>query len=428
MKLTRFLTGTFVLLVTLLLSACAKLEVGIETTPSPEAAVVDTAVASTVQAEQPTPTAQPTPTPESTATEIATPESSPTPEATATATQPPKPASPFAGLVYRQGDQLFRLDNQGQPVPLAPSLDPQILPGQYSPNATFSPDGKTMISWWDFSDLWLVDLATGQAKNLTNTPDRVEFTAQFWPAHPDVIIFMSQAVADQGPGGGYLSAIQLDGSGYRVLDETSASVGLPALSPDGQTIAYDRGGEAWLYRWGSGPEQLALSTFGVTNSLKLANPAWSPKGKYLAWMAAADSANPDSQAGVALFGMETYGYRMLPPLRSLGLGGWDNTPVWSPDGTWLAIFDGSQAQPGIWVTHPDGSGDSLAFAASSSRSVNGLGIWWSPDSQRLLVFDPNAEGGGRVALIDVLTGQQENLPLPAGAFPLAWIDSIASDK
>lgn len=421
MKLTRILTGSIVLFAMAWLTACARLEVGIETTPSPEAALVDTAVASTVQADRPTPTVQSTATPEPTGVVSVTPESSLTPAATATEPTNSTPASPFAGLVYRQGDQLFRLDNQGQPVHLAPGLDPQVMPGQYSPNAVFSPDGKTMISWWDFSDLWLVDLTTGQSKNLTNTPDRVEFSAQFWPAHPDVIIFMSQALADQGPGGGNLSTIKLDGSSYRVLDEASASVGLPALSPDGQTIATDRGGEAWFYHWGSGAEPLALTNFGVTGSLKLANPAWSPKGKYLAWMAAADAANPDSHAGVALFDVETNGYHLLHPSTLGGSGGWENTPVWSPDGTWLAVFDGSQSQPGIWITHPDGSGESLVFAASSSRSVNGLGIWWSLDSKRLLVYDPNAEGGVRVELLDIVTGEKIALPIPAGSIPLAWL-------
>jgi hypothetical protein len=420
MNLNRFLTVTVLILSMLGLSACARLEVGVETTPSPDNAVVDTAVASTLRAPQPTLTSIPTATPEP-ATEVSiTPESSPTPAVTAPATLFPTPASPFAGLVYRQGDQLYRIDPSGQPAALAPGLDPQILPGQYTSRAVFSPDGKTMISWWDFSDLWLVDLATGKAKNLTSTPDRVEYSAQFWPARPDVIIFLSQAVADQGPGGGYLSAIQVDGSDYRLLDEISASIGLPALSPDGQVIASDRGGEAWLYRWDSGPEQLNLVDYNVDRPLKMANPAWSPKGKYLAWMAAPDPTNPDSQAGLALFNVEAHSYRLLHPFQSPGHGGWYITPVWSPDGAWLAIFDESVTQPGIWVTHPDGSGESLVFAASSTRSVSGLQVWWSPDSKQLLVFDPNAEGGVRVELIDIVTGEKIPLPIPAGSIPLAW--------
>jgi Tol biopolymer transport system component len=278
-----------------------------------------------------------------------------------------------------------------------------------------------MVSWWDFSDLWLVDLSTGELKNLTQTSDRVEYSAQFWPGRPDTIIFMSQSVEDQGPSMGYLSTIQLDGTGYRLLDDTASSIGLPALSPDGLTIAYDRGGEAWLYRWEGGPESINLSDYQVSETLKVANPAWSPVGKYLAWMATTSPASPDTHAGLALFNMESKIYRMLHTFQSLGHGGWYITPVWSPDGTWLALYDESQDQPGVWILHPDGSGETQVFAASSVRSVAGLQVLWSPDSSIILILDPNAEGGLRAEGIDILSGEKVVLLLPEGSLPLAWI-------
>jgi len=111
---------------------------------------------------------------------------------------------------------------------------------------------------------------------------------------------------------------------------------------------------------------------------------------------------------------------MLHTFQSLGHGGWYLTPVWSPDSAWLVVYDESQSQPGIWVLHPDGSGETQVFAASSVRSVGGLQVMWSPDSKTLLVLDPNAEGGLRFQSLDILTGQAVDLPLPAGALPLAW--------
>lgn len=408
----------FILSTTALTSACGTLDIGVEKTPTTDRGSIGTAVAYTREASNAQGTAQPTNTPEQTI--VPTPENTLTPVATTTTTPAPASVSPYAGIVYRSGDQLLRIADDGKPTNISVQ-DPQVLPGQFSPLVSFSSDMKYMISWWDFSDLWLVNLKTGEVTNLTNTSDRVEYSAQFWPSHPDTIIFMSQAVADQGPSAGYLTTMQLDGTGYRVLDETTSSIGLPALSPDGQTIAYDRGGEAWLYRWDSGPEQLNLSSFHVNGSLKMANPTWSLKGKYLAWMATTDPGSPDYQSGVALFDIETSGYRFLHPFQSLGHGGWYPTPVWSPDGAWLAIHDESQAQPGIWILHPDGSGASLVYAASTSRSVDGLGVWWSPDSKQLLIYDPNAEGGLRVDMRDIIKGQDTSLPFPSGAFPLAWL-------
>jgi Tol biopolymer transport system component len=412
-----------ILLFTVGLSACSTLEVRVETAVPPAPTPTGSTATQAPVATQPGSGVQPAST--SVPANTSTPENTPTPESTVTATAiaplPPTPSSPYTGLTYRLGDQLYRIDTSGQQVHLAPGLDPQYLPAQYSPRAAFSSDGRYMVSWWDFSDLWLVDLTTGQAKNLTQTPDRVEYSAQFWLARPDTIIFMSQPVDNQGPSAGYLSAIQLDGSGYRVLDDVSSSIGFPALSPDGKTIAYDRGGEAWLYIWDNGPEVINLADYNVTEFLKIANPAWSPTGKYLAWMANTDPASPDFHAGVALFNMESKSYRMLHTFQSLGHGGWYLTPIWSPDGTWLVIFDESQNQPGLWVNHPDGSGESLVFAASSVRSVGGLAAWWSADSQQLLVMDPNAEGGIRTDLIGVFTGKKLTLPLPEGALPVAWV-------
>jgi hypothetical protein len=416
MKLRYLISIIALLLMAAWLSACSTLDVYIETAVPAEQAGIEIKQTPTPPATQAI-TIQPTPTLAPTLVDT------PTVEPAASPTLQPTLSSPFTGLVYRLGDQLFWINSGGQPAPLAPGLDPQVLPSQFTPRAAFSYDGRYMISWWDFSDLWLVDLTTGEALNLTNTPDRVEYSAQFWPARPDTIIFMSQAVEDQGPSAGYLSAIQLDGSGYRLLDETASSIGLPALNPDGQTIAYDRGGEAWLYLWDSGPEALSLVDFNVSEKLKLANPAWSPRGKYLAWMATTDPAGPDFHAGVALFDMESNMFRLLHTFQSLGHGGWYQTPSWSPDGTWLVVFDESQSQPGLWIIHPDGSGESLVFAASSMRSVGGLQAMWSADSQTLLVLDPNAEGGLSAVGIDILSGRAVDLPLPAGALPLAWIQA-----
>jgi Tol biopolymer transport system component len=408
-----------ILLLMALLSACRTLEVRIETAAPSEAAVIDSTATPTPPAAQTETTAQPTSTPEPSL--VSTPISSPTAEATGTSTLVPATSSSFAGLVYRQGDQLFWINTDGQPAPLAPGLDPQYLPDLFTPRAAISSDGRYMVSWWDFSDLWLVDLSTGELKNLTQTSDRVEYSAQFWPGRPDTIIFMSQSVEDQGPSMGYLSTIQLDGTGYRLLDDTASSIGLPALSPDGLTIAYDRGGEAWLYRWEGGPESINLSDYQVSETLKVANPAWSPVGKYLAWMATTSPASPDTHAGLALFNMESKIYRMLHTFQSLGHGGWYITPVWSPDGTWLALYDESQDQPGVWILHPDGSGETQVFAASSVRSVAGLQVLWSPDSSIILILDPNAEGGLRAEGIDILSGEKVVLLLPEGSLPLAWI-------
>src|SRR3990170_5675500 len=90
-------TISALLFFTILLAACARPGAGVETTPTLDQAAVDTAVAemlqATLQAGQPSPTAAGAAEPTATATLAELPQ--------------PTPASPYAGLVYRLGDQLF---------------------------------------------------------------------------------------------------------------------------------------------------------------------------------------------------------------------------------------------------------------------------------------------------------------------------------
>jgi hypothetical protein len=104
-----------ILLLMALLSACRTLEVRIETAAPSEAAVVDSTATPIPPAAQTETTALPTSTPEPSL--VSTPTSSPAVEATVTSTLDPATSSPFAGLVYRQGDQLFWINTDGQTSP-----------------------------------------------------------------------------------------------------------------------------------------------------------------------------------------------------------------------------------------------------------------------------------------------------------------------
>ena len=392
-------TLSLFLLVSALLAGCATLEAGIETATTDQLATATVALIDA--AETPSDGASPT---TDAATATPTPESEPQ----------PTPSSPYAGLVYRLADELFRLDSDGQPVPLAPGVDPQILPGQFTPRAAVSHDGKQMLSWWDWSDLWLVDLVTGQTRNLTNTPGSDECCAQFWPARPDVVVFLTRSTASDGLSYN-LGAVNLDGTNYHILDEANPLFGLPALSPDGNTLAYDAPSGPLLYRWDVGSE--AFNPQGYNQPLsELTGPAWTPSGRSLSWMTGGSV--PGS---LTIFDLQTGNHLAIHPHQPFAGEGGLLPPVWSPDGSWVAIFDHSLETPGVWVARPDGSGEMRAYQAGAVRSVLGLQAFWSPDAQRLLVADPNAEGGTRLALLNVLSGQSEASPLPEGAIPLAWV-------
>ncbi len=79
----------------------------------------------------------------------------------------------------------------------------------------------------------------------------------------------------------------------------------------------------------------------------------------------------------------------------------DYSPVWSPDGQWLAFV---RSLEGVYVIHPDGSGLKQILDYTGVPSVVGF----MPDNRRLVVTVLGA-GGSQARLVDIHTGQVEDL-------------------
>jgi WD40 repeat protein len=340
------------------------------------------------------------------------PSESPSPSPT-----PPNSAevvAPLAGLVYRTADGLWRVDAEGQPELLVAN-----------PEARISPDGRRALRS-DGVSVWVIDLETGAERNLLPRNDRPICCPQW--AGADTILYGSWPEgAEPGPSTGHLSAAAADGSWTRVLDGNSASIGLPAVSADGRTIAYDLGDSAWLYDWDSGPQQLDVEDFGMpqTKSLKIGSPAWSPDGRQLAWIVGGGFGTGGGHAlGLALVELETRTAQLRHLYDPIGVGGWPPAPVWSPDGQWLALItwelnDKSRPMGNLWVLSADGSAeDQLLLAGVGSSTEN---VIWSPDG-RWLLFTQN--GGGKATTtwrVEIGAWGRERADLPSDATVLGWL-------
>jgi Tol biopolymer transport system component len=153
----------------------------------------------------------------------------------------------------------------------------------------------------------------------------------------------------------------------------------PAVSPDGQLIAFDRGraGSQELYVMrmdGSGLRRLTTNRFVAD-----VQPAWSPDGTELAFAS-------DRSGRMHIYVMGSNGG---PARRVTGGVATDGQPAWSPDGSWIAFTstspDGSTRQ--IWAVRPNGKG-----LRRLDRANGATGPAWSPTGARLayLAREPGA--------------------------------------
>lgn len=141
---------------------------------------------------------------------------------------------------------------------------------------------------------------------------------------------------------------------------------------------------------------LALDTITTRDVPRLAEASVSPDGRLIAFTAG-------SGDDLDLFVVDAAGRR--PPRRVAGGDGFEQAPIWSPDGTRLLLTRTDEFQEfapagELWLVEVDGTGARRLTRAESSDAA------WSPDGRRVAVVvsrpeDEPSSLGGQLTVVAV---------------------------
>ena len=277
----------------------------------------------------------------------------------------------------------------------------------------------------------------------------------------------------------HLFASQPDGSGVRQITDDATNDTDPAVSPDGQTIAYVHELDQGVRVIASVPIIGGTVTWHTSEDLDAADPAWSSDGGSIAFVGWAEQSVPtEFDAPLqyrAIFTVDATGgsLRRLtdggipstsdptwsPDGRSITFAGGscasscrvriktalytvdvsstdvrqlspssdgmdDEAPAWSPDGTHIAFTRPGEQGDEVWTIAPDGSDETLLATAVEASLEPDLA--WAPDGSALLVsdgewiyrVDATPAGDPDANFMQLVKGVSPSWqPLPAGSEP-----------
>jgi Tol biopolymer transport system component len=201
--------------------------------------------------------------------------------------------------------------------------------------ASFSPVNAgalafTRVTEEPFSaDIFLGDLATGQARQLTNSKIDA-FAPTFSPDGSRIAFFSVRPPGrNHPPGPERIAVINADGTGRRFLTPKNRSSIDPDFSPDGTQIVYDESRPAGQFADNrvmvmnaDGSQRRAVTAYGGRREL---NPKWLPDGSGLVF----ESLNRRSlKSDIERIALDGSGRSAI-----LATPAFETNPVPSPDGT-----------------------------------------------------------------------------------------------
>jgi dipeptidyl aminopeptidase/acylaminoacyl peptidase len=271
--------------------------------------------------------------------------------------------------------------------------------GEGSPR--FSPDGRYLSFVSGRYDakggqLWLLDRAGGEAVRLTD---------------------LKGGVADYewSPDGTRLAVVSHDPDPDEAAGDSARAKAPKPIVIDRYRFKQDVRG--YLDHRRDHLYVVEVATKGVrqltTGDYDDRTPRWSPDGRRIAFGSAREG-DPDRANNSDLYVVDAS--EGATPVRLTTWNGPDDTPVWSPDGRWIAYLQGSAPELGAYnqdvlAVVPSSGGPARLLTSALDRDVGDPA--WSPDGRTITVrvVDDRAADLATVRVTDgqvtrVLTGRQ----------------------
>jgi Tol biopolymer transport system component len=240
-----------------------------------------------------------------------------------------------------------------------------------------SGDGATILYQSDRTgrwQLWLLDVASGQSRRLTND----EFDDNFpdWSPDGQWVAFVSNRDGNEE-----VYRIRTDGSGLERLTDDAARDLHPYFAPDGRSLLFNstRGnGTLDLYRLSLDDRQLVR----LTDTLQEDSCArYSPDQRSIVFLR-----NDLTMDDVMILDVAS-GRITSPTSTPNTMDGW---PTWSPDGRWLYYSTTASGAHSIHRVRPDGTGDQALTAAVPGEEHARAFV--SADGQTLVLNERRPDG------------------------------------
>jgi tricorn protease len=279
---------------------------------------------------------------------------------------------------------------------------PERLPAPYGEIGALSADGRRLAyttkdvstrTWKRYRgglapDIWVLDLRTRDARNVSNHVTNDEFP--MW--HGETLYFLSARGEEQRS-----NLWKLDlaaGTATQVTRFADVDVSWPAIGP--RDIVFQAGGR--LYLLDLATDQYREVPVTVVTDLATLRPRAENVSGLLQWA----HVSPQGKRAVVqargdLFTLPAEHGLILPLTHSSGVA--ERYPAWSPDGKQVGYWSDRSGEYELTLRAADGSG--------AERTVTSLGAgyryapFWSPDSKQIAFLDHAAV----IQILDVASGR-----------------------